>query len=207
MKFATQGPPDSLCARVAASELPKAAGDTPDSVDHLRLRVLNWGLLQETRGQTDTAFVSKVYAQALFAVAQYLPPEQQEKIRHSAATQYVRLLELITTEGAQCSNSNAPAARLREVTQDLQQVAAYAATLSSAEGMQVALDANLLVELRFAKRVPDRWMCGRGFVAVAAWLPERSSALRTWKQQHQIERVPELRVQKTPDVTALFGPA
>ena len=109
VELATQGPPDSLRARVAAIELPRAAGDTPDSVGHLRLRVLNWGLLQETRGQTDTAFISKVYAQALFAVAQYLPPEQQEKIRQSAATQYVRLLELIATEGAQCSNANAPA--------------------------------------------------------------------------------------------------
>ena len=180
--------------------------------DALRQRTVNWLLLRQEDGATDSVFIGQLYAVGLLVQAIHSQGAVRAQWTRDAVSAFYRTTFIMLSEAGQCADPVAADARLGMASYDMQPFKAVIARSSQPEKEAAARDAFVLAWLTFPIRNPDPWLCSKPSGApfyrpYAAWIGSRQPALQAAEKGVFLVTPPPPipPARKNPDVVALYG--
>ncbi len=180
--------------------------------DAVRQRTVNWLLLRQEDGTTDSVFIGQLYAVGLLVEAVHSQGAVRAQWAKDALTAFYRTTFIMLSETGQCADPVAADARLGMAGYDMQPFKALLARSAQPEKEAAARDAFVLAWLTFPSRNPDPWLCSKpggapAYRPYAAWIGSRLPALQSAEKGVFLltppPPVPPAR--KNPNVVPLYG--
>ncbi len=184
--------------------------------DALRQRTLNWLLLRQENGSTDSVFIGQFYAVGLLVQAAHSQGDARLQWMKDAVTAFYRTTFIMLSEAGQCADPAATDARLGMAGYDMQMFQAIVPRMTPSAKESAARDAFVLAMLTFPIRHPDPWLCSKpggapAYRPYAAWIASRRPALQAAEKGVFLTTPPPpvpadgLLAGKNPDVVPLYG--
>jgi hypothetical protein len=144
---------DSLAIEIASPKDPET-----------QIRVVNWLRSQEEPSGRLSTFVTAMNASRLWVLSAKLPVEQRERLKESAASEYLLTKWLIRTEGFQCADAESVQSRSALIFDSAQgkEIQSFIDQSAADRLVQIRGNAVGLLVLSFSNRQNDDWLCRAG---------------------------------------------